>query len=61
MKHLLDAPPDGAKHAMDWAALGGAAVVVAGWLPAIASLLSAAWFIMRFYDRVRYGPNIRHD
>lgn len=59
MKHVMDHVPEGAKHAMDWAALGGAVVVVAGWLPTIAALLSITWFAVRLYDRFRYGPSGR--
>lgn len=61
MKHLLDTLPDGAKHAMDWAAAGSVIVTVAGWLPAIAALLSIAWFVIRIHDRVRYGPHVPKD
>ena len=58
-RHLLDIIPDGGKHAMDLAALGGVVVTVAGWLPPLASLLTVLWFLVRFYDRIKYGPHAK--
>jgi len=42
---------DNVKNVMDWAALGATVGTIAGWLPAIAALMSIIWYLVRFYDR----------
>ena len=44
------------KHVGDWASAGIAVGALAAWLPPIASLLTIIWMLIRFYDRIKHGP-----
>jgi hypothetical protein len=52
------------KHALDMMAFGAA--VVAGitlanaalFMTFLAAICSVLWFLIRLYDRVKYGPNV---
>lgn len=46
---------DHAKHVTDWAAFAGVVTTLAGWLPAIAALLSIIWYAIRIYDWYKRG------
>lgn len=46
-------------RAADAAGLFLVIATLASWLPSIASLLSILWFLLRFYDRFKYGPAAR--
>jgi hypothetical protein len=55
---------DATKHGLDLVALAG--VVVAGvtlanaalFMTFLAATCSVAWFLIRLYDRITYGPNV---
>ena len=39
-----------AKHVIDAISIGGILATLAGWLPAIAALLSIVWTLIRIYE-----------
>ncbi|MCZ4341508.1 hypothetical protein O4H52_07845 [Sphingomonadaceae bacterium G21617-S1] len=47
------------KQAGDWTSVGLILATFASVLPSIASLLSISWFLIRLYDRWKYGPIAR--
>lgn len=42
--------PDHAKHAADALSIGTIIATIAGWLPAIAALVSIVWGVIRIYE-----------
>ena len=41
---------DHLKHVIDAVSIGGVAMTLAGWLPAVAALFSLIWSLIRIYE-----------
>jgi chromate transport protein ChrA len=41
---------ENAKHVIDALSIGGILATLAGWLPAIAAILSIVWTLIRIYE-----------
>ena len=48
-----------AKQIGDASAMGITLAAIASWLPSLATVLSIAWLLLRFYDRFKYGPEAK--
>lgn len=55
ISHALSEPT---KRLIDWSALPAALSVsgLSGVLTVILTLLAIAWYVVRFHDRLKYGP-----
>lgn len=47
---MIEQSPDSAKHLIDIASISTTLAALAGWLPAIAAILSIVWSAIRIYE-----------
>lgn len=58
---MLHEISDHIKNLLDAIAAGVSLAVLAQLLPYISAGLSAVWLVIRLYDRIKYGPNIKDE
>lgn len=56
---MLDQVSEHIKTAIDAVAAGVTFATLANLLPYISATLTVIWMLIRLYDRIKYGPNVK--